>query len=367
MLQRDVEQEKARLQAEAEAATAAAAAVVAREEQERAASTIALDKKQLDVSVPSENTAQPSTETEILTEPSGASATQGSPMLPGPANGSLPPGRRPSTISLSSLNRPQFPHKLDLSSTALRINPEDIVQGLASPVTLAPKSGRLTATSEFPPDFLAAFTAAKATSSSGRPVEIDLTALPDSEHSVVPPNLGIDPALGSSADRPIELDLDGMDIDVSNMGHLFASPSTGTNTSAVKTKEGGMGIEIDSSPAAPSNSGGDLLSSFEQHPELNHGQFASSSQGSSSQTSRALDAPSHDALIVSLDSGGSSATQLNHSFDIGSLDLSNFSAMDSGFGFDSAPGNDMSMLDMEALLNMGGEASGNTQNNTSGT
>ena len=365
MLQRDVGQEKARLQAEAEAA--AAAAVVVREEQERAASTVALDKEQLDAPVPSENAAQPSTETEILTEPSGASATQGSPMLPGPANSSIPPGRRPSTISLSSLNRPQFPHKLDLSSIALRINPEDIVQGLASPVTLAPKSGRLTATSEFPPDFLAAFTATKTTSSSGRPVEIDLTALPDSEHSVVPPNLGIDPSLGSSADRPIELDLDGMDIDVSNMGHLFASPSTGTNASTGKIKEGDMGIEIDPGPVASSNGGGDLLSSFGQHPELNHGQFASSSQGSSSQTSGALGVPSHDALMVSLDSGGSSATQLNHSFDIGSLDLSNFSPMDPGFGFDSAPGNDMSMLDMEALLNMGGEASGNTQNSAGST
>jgi hypothetical protein len=48
-----------------------------------------------------------------------------------------------------------------------------------------------------------------------RPVEIDLTILP--EEGPATTRVGLDPPLGSSADRPIELDLEleGMDIDMS--------------------------------------------------------------------------------------------------------------------------------------------------------
>ncbi|KAI0252689.1 hypothetical protein BJV78DRAFT_1281539 [Lactifluus subvellereus] len=105
-----------------------------------------------------------------------------------------------------------FPHKLDLTSDALRISPGEFAQGLGgslpSPVTLAPKSGRTTATSEFPPDFMAALAA------STRPVDIDLTMLP--EEAPTTAYVGLDPSLGS-ADRPIELDLEAMDIDMANV------------------------------------------------------------------------------------------------------------------------------------------------------
>ena len=121
--------------------------------------------------------------------------------------------RRQSTISLSSLSRPQVPHKLDLSAEALRINPVELAQGLGgglpSPVTLAPKSGRPTATSEFPPDFMAALAA------STQSAEIDLSMLP--EEGPTAGHIGLDPSLGSSADRPIELDLEGMDIDMTDV------------------------------------------------------------------------------------------------------------------------------------------------------
>lgn len=103
--------------------------------------------------------------------------------------------RRQSTISLSSLHRPPFPHKLDLSSTALRINPDDplsLQSGLASPVTLAPKSS----ISRHPPDLLG-----------GQHVDIDLT-LEDDDMGMSTNQLGGGAALGSSADQPIELDLD---------------------------------------------------------------------------------------------------------------------------------------------------------------
>lgn len=148
--------------------------------------------------------------------PSAGPVNVSGPSAPGtqkfvPGGGSFSAARRQSTISLSSLSRPQFPHKLDLSSETLRITPGELAQGLGgglpSPVTLAPKSGRATATNEFP-DFMAALAAPDIT----RPVDIDLTMLP--EEGPTTTHVGLDPSLGSSADRPIELDLEGMDIDM---------------------------------------------------------------------------------------------------------------------------------------------------------
>ncbi|KAI0307501.1 hypothetical protein B0F90DRAFT_1619626, partial [Multifurca ochricompacta] len=161
---------------------------------------------------PSAGSASSTMHTDVL---GSSSATQKSTMTMG--TGPFPAARRQSTISLSSLNRPQFPHKLDLSSAALRINPGELAQGLGgglpSPVTLAPKSGRTTAASEFPPDFMVALAASEM---ANRPVEIDLTMLPEEAPAVA--HVSLDPSLGSSADRPIELDLEGMDIDMTNVG-----------------------------------------------------------------------------------------------------------------------------------------------------
>jgi hypothetical protein len=108
-------------------------------------------------------------------------------------------------------NQPQVPHIHDLSSDARRINPEESAHlGLPSPVALAPQSGGLIAASEFPPEFMATFVA------STRPAEIDLFMLPEEGPTMA--QIGLDPALGSSADRPIELDLEGMDIDMTDVG-----------------------------------------------------------------------------------------------------------------------------------------------------
>jgi hypothetical protein len=143
---------------------------------------------------------------------SGPSAPGAQKLVPGASSFSA--ARRQSTISLSSLSRPQVPPKLDLSPDAMRITPGEFAQGLGgglpSPVTLAPKSGRTTASSEFPPDFMAAL----ASDMSTRPVDIDLTMAP--EGGTTTAHVGLDPSLGSSADRPIELDLEleGMDIDL---------------------------------------------------------------------------------------------------------------------------------------------------------
>lgn len=237
--------------------------------------------------------------------------------------GSFLAARRQSTISLSSLNRPQFPHKLDLSSAALRINPTELAHlggGLPSPVTLAPKSGRLTATSEFPPDFMAALAASDL---AGRPVDIDLTMLQEEAGGTA--HVGLDSTLGSSADRPIELDLEGMDIDMTNVDVT----TVGVDVKTLFGDEPTDGISTtnlfgDTTEALGGNGGnapspGSLLATFN----------TSASHGA---------APAPD-------------TSGEPSFDMG-IGIDDFSQ----FQFDSmASTSDMGILDMNALLNMGAE------------
>ncbi|KIJ21406.1 hypothetical protein PAXINDRAFT_64982, partial [Paxillus involutus ATCC 200175] len=165
------------------------------------------------------------------------------------------PGRRQSAISLSSLNRNPFPLKLDLSSSSMRISAEEAAmfpKGLIpSPVSLAPKSARPSATADI--DLMAAFASAAAVNSAGQSVDIDLT-VSDSPSSMM---TGIDPALGSSADKPIELDLDGIDIEMSNMTDLFGD--------ATESSSGDGQTAVDSlfSP----DTGAPLSASEASHPE----------------------------------------------------------------------------------------------------
>lgn len=238
--------------------------------------------------------------------------------------GSFLAARRQSTISLSSLNRPQFPHKLDLSSAALRINSTELAQGLGgalpSPVTLAPKSGRITATNEFPPDFMAALAASEM---GNRSVDIDLTILPEDAAGTA--HVGLDSTLGSSADRPIELDLEGMDIDMTNVDVT----TVGVDVKTLFGDEPTGGISAtnlfgDTTEALVGNGGnapsaGSLLATF--NTSAPHG---------------AAPAP---------DTSGEPPFDM----DIGIDDFSHFQ-------FDSMTStSDMGMLDMNALLNMGAE------------
>ncbi|KAF8272355.1 hypothetical protein EI94DRAFT_1796251 [Lactarius quietus] len=251
--------------------------------------------------------------------------------------GSFLAARRQSTISLSSLNRPQFPHKLDLSSATLRINPTELAQGLGgglpSPVTLAPKSGRATATNEFPPDFMAALAASEM---ANRPVDIDLTMLPEEASATA--HVGLDSSLGSSADRPIELDLEGMDIDMTNV-----DVTVGVDVKTLFGDEPTGGISTsnlfgDTTEALGGNGGnapspGSLLATFN------------------------TSAP-HGAAPAPDNSGGETP------FDMG-IGIDDFSQ----FQFDSMTStSDMGMLDMNALLNMEAETGTQVdgQNNAAG-
>jgi hypothetical protein len=197
--------------------------------------------------------------------PGSSSGGQSSPPL---STGSSAPSRRASVISLSSLQRP-FPHKLDLSATTLRIGPDEIVPGLASPVTLAPRSARPIAAPDFPPDLytMSMLDAAgpsdpQATASlaAGGGSTLDLTMSDDLGATGAPasqlgslPAANLDdsmidltlmespktmpqalqPGLGT-ADKPIELDLDmdGMEIDMPNLPGIFSQGATGAGQTA---------------------------------------------------------------------------------------------------------------------------------------
>jgi len=200
------------------------------------------------------------------------------------------PGRRGSTISLSSLHRPAFPHKLDLSSATLRLTAEEASMfssgPLASPVTLAPKSARPLTSTDMPPDFMTAFEAA--TDVNSRPADIDLT-LPDTHlhdgNASSNVTMRMDATLGNSADKPIELDLDNIDIDMTNMSDLFGddsstdanaslfSPATvghelpiaGQNSKSVKQENLGMDILTALSVVGDTEGHEDLFASFSHH------------------------------------------------------------------------------------------------------
>ncbi|TFY80145.1 hypothetical protein EWM64_g3870 [Hericium alpestre] len=376
VLQRDLELEKARIQAEAEAAALKESTEMRPSTPEAPATSAAT----------SDLTAQPT----LLT-----SSPMGPPAIPHPQTPLASPpvatpvtsARRPSTISLSTLNRPQFPHKLDLSAAALRINPEEISQGLASPVTLAPKSGRNTAASEFPPhDFMAAL--ASSDVPANRPVDIDLTSLPDSESGA--PQSSNDPALGSSADKPIELDLDSMDIDMSNVQDLFSDAGTGNmnifdqglsaeTKGAKKEDDENLHAEILSALSKPdavghTDAGADIFASLGTNSlqaGTSNSQFPSSDIANSNNQPSTSSGPSASALLASFSASNAAASSSNEpqavdgpepAFDMNAIDFSSFSSLDAGLSFDPAAGADMNFMDMAAFMNMG-DAAGNGNDN----
>ncbi|KAE9409388.1 hypothetical protein BT96DRAFT_970286 [Gymnopus androsaceus JB14] len=298
VLQRDLKKEQQRIRDEEKAAAeAAAAAAAAKAEAEAAANaqTSLLPKLEPSGSLES-----------ITTTP--ISSTSHSPL----AN-NIAAGRRPSTISISSLNRPAFPLKLDLSAQSLRMSAEDasfLGSGLRSPVTLAPKSAR-----PIDYDIMAAFNDPR--------VDIDLTLPQEGSSSGM--NLELNPNMGGSADKPIELDMD-MDI---NMSDLFGDSSEAGNNDAnadlfspVLGETGDSGGSVDKvdnnflSSIGVSGVGGDanadIFASFGVGG--NGGDSTSRPDGMSLSTSQAAPSP------------GSLLTQTN--FKVESFDLENLGDLD---------------------------------------
>ncbi len=194
----------------------------------------------------------------------------------------------------------------------MRINQAELAQGLGgglpSPVTLAPKSGRTTATSEFSPDFMAALAA---TEMGTRSVDIDLTMLPEEGRRTA--HVGLDPPLGSSADRPIELDLE-MDIDMTDV-HVSLFGEEPTNDVPTANPFNNTATTVGDNPSPPAS----LLGAFNQATE-----------------------------------GDSQASVAALPFDMNMDEINNIDF--SGFQLDSMMNtSDMGMLDMHALLNMDSE------------
>ena len=222
------------------------------------------------------------------------------------SSGSTFPARRQSTISISSLHRPQFPLKLDLSASSLRLSTEEassfISTTLHSPVTLAPRSARPL---DYPVDLMAAL--ASASSTENRSVDIDLT-LPDSTYA--------NTALGNSAEKPIELDLDGVDIDMDMAMDLF-----GDSAEPVPDSNNVDGLFSPVIPAPSAN--GKTSPAKEDDSFLNTDIFASLGTDSNV-PERSSTVPSPGSLIASFTSGDPVQNASVPSLNLEGLDFPSF-------------------------------------------
>ena len=274
------------------------------------------------------------------------------------------PSRRGSAISISSLHRPQFPLKLDLSSTSLRITEEEAAmfkKHLASPVTLAPKSARL-GPNEFPPEFMAAFANSSVPPDvTSEPPTIDLT-LPNSLHASQEENdSSMNGGVGDSSDKPIELDLD---IDMTNMTDIFGDPDADDSEDS-NIRDGLFSPVLDEERPQAEN-----FESFVANPDLVSQLTAAEpsilqSHSTSVPSPGSLLAQFSSSRMMDHKSSPSDNVSMPENFDINAIDLHNLptgffsNAQDSGVSFP---------MDMEAFLTLGtGEEKGEGEINQSAT
>lgn len=293
-------------------------------------------------------------------EPAPPSATEFIPT--NPRNSPTYPGgpmnaRRPSAISISSLQRPSLPPKLDLSSSSMRMTSDEgsgmYPSGLASPVTLAPKSARPVGPNEFPEDLLNVFETPVDGPVFESPVDrpvIDLTLTgTDGQHQI---KTRIDPTAGDSSDKPIELDLD-MDMD---MNDLFGDDpetsnrngfSAGVDNMFTMTGTGGPGNKSSKATDFMDLNPHDIFATLSNNsmnpaPDLRNADSSTTAGAPSPATLLATGFPQHL---------NTSHPGTDHPFDMTSLgDLGDLTE------FDSTPG--FSLSDMDAFLNMGSGSTG---------
>ncbi|KAH9927458.1 uncharacterized protein BXZ73DRAFT_48827 [Epithele typhae] len=271
----------------------------------------------------------------------------------------ITPARRQSTISLSSLSRPAFPPRLDLSASALRINPDEMMipSGFSSPVTLAPRTAR--AQSHPPPDILMPFAGDPA----ARPVDIDLTVDADIAMAAAGDPV-LDPGLGSSVDKPIELDIDMGDMgDISFFANgpgasgdgstepMFGPHPTGVGAGEqdlIKPKEEAIDIDLLSALAGTSTGAPDDISAF-----LEGAGVPSGSQPQASDSHKApAGAPSPGTLLAGFGAGPTAGTEGAMVFD--GLEINQ------DFFAGAQPGPEVEMMNVEDILNSMGGGSSNT-------
>lgn len=220
--------------------------------------------------------------------------------------------------------------------------------GLASPISLAPKSARPMAGNELPPDLLAALAA-----SANQGVDIDLT-LPDSSHSMDMP--GMEPHgsrrvsgdVGNSADKPIELDLD-LDGHMTDLD-LFGDVPGGDQHTDVD----GLFNDASSSAAAAGVSGssnnnmGDIFNALSGNQRETDDLIASlgaQSEGSNLPGSSTATAPSPASLLASLASSSQHGNELGMPHDMSGSSGSIDAAHAQGQAFDY---NNLNMADISS-------------------
>ncbi|KAF8912898.1 hypothetical protein CPB84DRAFT_1841340 [Gymnopilus junonius] len=301
------------------------------------------------------------------------------------------PGRRPSAISISSLHRPQFPLKLDLSSTSLRITEEEatvFTKGLASPVTLAPKSARALGPSESFPELMATFGGSSSTLDAGHgPPNMDLS-LPDGMHmSEKGPDLAtLAAGLGDSLEKPIELDLDAMDIEMASINDHFGSPvedpghtGDGLFSPVLDNGESGQQLQVENDQSQKEEND---LANFQMDANMHDELFGNfSSRGQMELTSDAsiphppsTSMPFSTSLLAQFSSaadsmegktsstGDSLVPDSGETFVLNSIDLAN---LGSGFFSDGQSPEMNFSLDMESFLNMNPDVDSQGDSNTS--
>lgn len=243
VLERDLRAEQARLDAEA------SASVATRTRSKRPSVSPTAGR----IPLPNVSPPPPGAEQASFTE-SPTSTMASSQFPPSGASAISLSARRPSAI-LSSLHRPSFPLKLDLSPAALAggnidptmmgqpmdVNADLGLTSLPSPVTLAPKTARAIANDPSLPDIFGVGNAQGMPSSApdgsapNEPgsnvgmkttgtVQEEVIDLTESE-----PSRGSATQLGDSADKPIELDMESAYDDLDLFGDV---PSNDTATNA---------------------------------------------------------------------------------------------------------------------------------------
>ncbi|KAL4068410.1 hypothetical protein V8B97DRAFT_2009063 [Scleroderma yunnanense] len=275
----------------------------------------------------------------------------------GSPQGPMVPARRQSAISLSSLHRPHVPLKLDLSSSSFRMTAEEALfpKGLVpSPVSLAPKSARPSSTADI--DLMAVLASTAAANASAQHVDIDLTVDETSPAMMA----GINTTLGNSADKPIELDLDSIDMEMSNMTDLFGDGPesasgdglfTPTTTDAGTSLAAGGGSHKDTKPN--NHISMEILDALTAQGN-NHDANLFGPSSSGEQVNNNIHGPpgGHVTSPASLLASFANQPQLDPAgehmhapFDLSTIDFSNL-------GIFGGQNSDGGLMDMEALLSM---------------
>jgi hypothetical protein len=232
--------------------------------------------------------------------------------------------------------------------------------GLASPVTLAPKSARPLGPNELPPDLVAALMSST-NGMNEQPVDIDLTIGEGESASKTESKMN---EAGSSADKPIELDLDNMDLDMGDMSDLFGdsaeSPSANSaDKDAIADIFSSNRVGQISESNVDNAKAGDFLGGNTTDIFASLGMDSDTHGATKEETSAAQAAPSPNTLLASFDPTNNTIDSFPQTgdnptaagFDIGSIDFGN---LDPNFFNNGSDPDTKFSMDMDQFLTIDG-------------